>query len=213
METAIAQQQRDNLLLDLLDSSSRLIAIRPITLDVIDQSAETLKEIKEQFPGNLTAASQLDELLSAVSSRAKQVSAGGSEESGFVLLDRALSHFEGNQQLLDTRQSLEKARDERLAEEARRLAALMGQLAIDAVPWGQVTEIRNADGEVQKLPTSQSTPLLVSLMAGNYTVTIVNSDGGSSQDVSVNVVAQQVATATTKFESLTADDYFERSSW
>jgi len=213
MESTIAQQAKDDQLRDLLNTSRDLIASQPMTLDVIDQSAETLKEINSQFPGNLTATGQLDDFTSAVSSRAQQVSVGGSEESGFVLLDRALSHYEGNQQLLSTRRALEKARDDRLAEERRRLAALMGSLAIDAVPWGEVTEIRNAEGEVQKLPASHSTPLLVSLMAGSYTVSIRNSDGGSPQDLSVDVVAQQVATATAKFNSLTADDYFERSSW
>jgi hypothetical protein len=86
-----------------------------MTLDTIDQAAKTLKEIDSQFPGNLTAAGQLDDFIRFVSSTAQQVSAGGSEESGFVLLDRALSHYENNQRLLSTRSGLEKARKDRLA--------------------------------------------------------------------------------------------------
>ena len=89
----------------------------------------------------------------------------------------------------------------------------MGQLAIDAVPWGQVTEIRNSDGTVQDLPSVNTTPLLVYLMAGSYTVSITNSDGGPPQSLTVNVVAQQVATTTAEFNSLTADEYFERANW
>jgi hypothetical protein len=89
----------------------------------------------------------------------------------------------------------------------------MGQLAIDAVPWGEVTEIKDADGKIHKLPTNHSTPLLMNLMAGSYTVSIRNSDGSSPQNLSIDVVAQQTVVATAKFDSLTADDYFERSSW
>jgi serine/threonine protein kinase len=213
MQTAIAQQQREELLQDLLESSRTLIASTPMTLDIIDQSAETLKQIDEQFPGNLTAASQLDDLITAINGRALQISAGGNEESGFLMLDRALSHYQGNQRLMNSRNQLERAREERLAEEARRLAALMGQLAIDAVPWGEVTEIRDAQGALQELPSNNSTPMLLSLMSGSYTVSIQNGDGGSPQNLSIDVIAQQTVVATAKFDALTADDYFERSSW
>ncbi len=213
LDNAIAQQEKDNLLQQMLDSSQTLISSQPMTLDSIDKTAKILQDIETQFPGNLTAANQLNDFIKAVSSRAQQVSAGGNEESGFVLLDRALSHYEGNQQLLDTRNTLEKAKKDRLAEEARRLAAMMGKLAIDAVPWGEVTEIRDAKGNAQELPGNLSTPLLVTLMAGDYTVSIRDGNGGTPKQLKVNVVAQKTAVATAQFDSLTADDYFERSNW
>lgn len=213
MENAIAEQDKLNKLQQLIETAKTLAATKPLTLDIIDQAAKTFKEINTQFPGNLTASSLENEFIQAISDHARQVSVGGSEESGFVLLDRALGHYANNQQLLDTRNALEKSRQDRLAEEARRLAALMGKLAIDASPWGEVTEIRNADGKVQELPAARSTPMLVSLMAGNYSVSIRDSNGGSPKKLSVTVVAQQTAVATAKFDSLTADNYFERASW
>ncbi|MGA9575459.1 MAG: protein kinase [Lysobacterales bacterium] len=213
MDNAIAEQDKLDQLQGLLETSKSLIETQPLTLDAIDQAAKTLADINTKFPGNLTAAAQQDELVQAVINRAKQVSVGGSEDSGFVLLDRALGYYSNNQQLLDSKNALEKAKQERLAEEARRLAALMGKLAIDAVPWGEVTEIRNAKGETQELPSSHSTPMLISLLAGNYTVSIRDSNGGSPKDLSVTVTAQQTVVASAKFDSLTADDYFERSSW
>ncbi len=213
LEGSIAQQEKDRLLQDLLNSSRTLIATRPMTLDLIDRTAETLKDINTRFPGNLTAATQLDDFINAVNTRASQVSVSGNEEAGFVLLDRALSHYGDNQQLLASRRALEKERKDRLAEEARRLAALMGKLAIDAVPWGEVTEIRDAEGNSQELSGSLTTPLLVTLMSGSYTVSVRDSNGGSPQDLAVTVVAQQTATATARFDSLSADEYFERSNW
>lgn len=213
LDSSIAQQEKEELLQDLLDSSKALIATRPMTLDLIDQAAETLADINTRFPGNLTAVALMDDFIEAINTRASQVSVSGNEEAGFVLLDRALSHYEGNQRLLASRSALEKAQKDRLAEEARRLAALMGKLAIDAVPWGEVTEIRNSEGQTQELSGSLTTPLLVTLMSGSYTVSVRDSNGGSAQDLAVTVVAQQTATATAKFDSLSADEYFQRSNW
>lgn len=213
LASSIAQQEKDQLLQDLLETSGKLVATRPMTLDLIDQAAETLNDINTQFPGNLTAAAQLDDFVKAINGRVNQVSISGNEEAGFVLLDRALGHYSDNQQLLTSRRALEKTQRDRLAEEARRLAALMGKLAIDAVPWGEVTGIRDADGNSQELSGSLTTPLLVTLMSGNYTVSIRDSNGGSPQDLEVTVVAQQTATATAKFDSLSADEYFKRSNW
>ncbi len=213
MDRAIAQQQKEQRLQNLLDASAKLVASRPMTLDVIDQSAKALKDLNKEFPGNLTAARQVTELITAISSGAREVSVGGNEDAGFVLLNLGLKYFADNQQLLATRKDLKKTRQDRLAEKARQRAALMGQLAIDAVPWGEVTEIRDSAGKpVQGLPTSRSTPLLVSLEAGSYTVSIKNSSG-SPKELSVNVIAQQVVPAVAKFNSLTADEYFKRSSW
>jgi len=213
LDDAIAEQAKLDHLQQMLDNSKKLIASQPMTLDTIDQAAKALEEINKEFPGNLTAAGQLDDFVQAVIKRARQVSAGGSEESGFVLLDRALSYYSNNQQLLDTKSALEKARQDRLAEEARRIAAMQGKLAIDAVPWGEVTEIRSNDGKTQDLPDNRSTPMLVILMAGNYTVSIRDGNGGSPKQLTVNVAAQKTAVATAQFDSLSADDYFERSNW
>jgi serine/threonine-protein kinase PpkA len=213
LDEEIAEQAKLDQLQQMLDNSKRLIASQPMTLDKIDAAAKALNEINAQFPGNLTAAGQLDDLVQAVINRAQQVSAGGNEESGFVLLDRALGYYANNRQLLDSKNALEKARQDRLAEEARRLAAMMGKLAIDAVPWGEVTEIRNTDGKVQDLPDNRSTPMLVTLLAGNYTVSIRDGNGGAPKQLTVDVAAQQTAVATAQFDSLSADDYFERSNW
>jgi len=213
LDEEIAEQAKLDQLQQMLDNSKNLIASQPMTLDTIDQAANALKEINTEFPGNLAAAGQQDDLVQAVISRANQVSAGGNEESGFVLLDRALGYYANNQQLLDSKRALEKARQDRLAEEARRIAAMQGKLAINAVPWGEVTEVRNADGKVQDLPSNRTTPMLLTLMAGNYTVSVRDSNGGAPKDLSVKVAAQETVVASAKFDSLTADDYFERSNW
>jgi len=213
LNDAIAEQAKLDQLQKMLDNSKKLIASQPMTLDTIDQAAQAFEEINKEFPGNLTAAGQLDDFVQAVINRANQVSAGGNEESGFVLLDRALSYYSNNQQLLDSKNALERARQTRLAEEARRLAAMQGKLAIDAVPWGEVTEIRNTDGKTQDLPDNRSTPMLVTLMAGEYTVSIRDGNGGSPKQLTITVPAQQTTVAKAQFDSLSADDYFERSNW
>lgn len=211
--TQIESLAKGERLKSMLSQAANLIAMRPMTQERLDQAAKALDDLNREFPGNLATTSQLADLVNAVNEEATGISRGGNEDAGIVLVDRALSHFEGNRQLLSARTVLEKSKSDRLAEEARRLAALMGQLVIDAVPWGEVAEIKDASGKTQPLPTDNSTPLLVSLMAGKYTVSVRSSDNGAPQELAVNVVAQDVRTAVAKFDSMTADEYFERANW
>lgn len=52
-------------------------------------------------------------------------------------------------------------------------AAAEGQLLINALPWGHVTSVKNADG-VEQLAARAETPLLLELPAGAYKVSIEN---------------------------------------
>ena len=55
--------------------------------------------------------------------------------------------------------------------------------------------------------------MVVSLLEGDYTVTIRNDASNQPEQIRVTVVAQAVTPATAHFDTMTADDYFERSGW
>ena len=55
--------------------------------------------------------------------------------------------------------------------------------------------------------------VLVDLLKGNYTVTVQGDNGEAPQTLNVTVLAQQVETTTAMFDSMSADQYFERSGW
>lgn len=208
----IAQQQRQQRLDDMLRNLASLID-QPMTFEVIDEAAAALAAFRAEFPGNVSANQQVTRLITAINDQARTISEGGNEEIGIQLLDKGLEHFDNNPQLVATRGTLEDQRAQRIAEEQARIAAMTGRLAIDAVPWGEVVQIVDAQGNAQELPSSTSTPLLVPLLEGAYTVSIRQEEGSPPVELAVNVVAQQVQTAQAEFGNMTADQYFERSGW
>ena len=97
-------------------------------------------------------------------------------------------------------------------EERRRIAAISGQLAIDAMPWGVITEIRGADGALVPLDGETQTPFVKTVVEGRYTVKIRN-DAGQEQTRQVDVRRQQIAVAQVDFGQMSVDEYFEKSGW
>jgi serine/threonine-protein kinase len=49
-----------------------------------------------------------------------------------------------------------------------------GALIVDALPWGEVIEIRDAQGRTQPVPAAAYTPIVLSLPAGRYTIRLSN---------------------------------------
>jgi tetratricopeptide (TPR) repeat protein len=214
LNASLAEKELEQRLEGLLAQSKSLIDSRPLSLDIIDQAAKALADIRTEFPQDTAVNEQTGQLINNVAREANRVSEGGNEETGFLLIDRALTHFDNNSTLAATRRTLEQSRQARIEAERARIVAMTGQLAIDALPWGEVVEIRDSQGSlVNDLPSSRVTPMIVSLLEGNYTVKLRADDGNAVRDVPVSVVAQQVVTASENFNSLNVDDYFERSNW
>jgi hypothetical protein len=87
-----------------------------------------------------------------------------------------------------------------------------GTVAIDAVPWATVTRIEAADGTAQQLPPQASTPLLLTLPAGTYRITLVGPPPDSESRVAtVEVRADGAAVVPAeRFRTMTPEDYFEQ---
>jgi hypothetical protein len=86
-----------------------------------------------------------------------------------------------------------------------------GSVTIDAVPWGTVTSIESASGAAQPLPADAATPLVLTLPAGDYRVTLAGpSLESQTQQVAIRVEAGvQVAVPIVRFHVLTPEEYFE----
>jgi tetratricopeptide (TPR) repeat protein len=87
-----------------------------------------------------------------------------------------------------------------------------GAVAIDALPWANVTRIEAEDGTVQDPPSPASTPLVLNLPAGTYKVTLTGPPPDlESRVVTVQVLADGTATpATERFRTMTPEEYFEQ---
>jgi hypothetical protein len=89
----------------------------------------------------------------------------------------------------------------------------LGSVVIDAAPWAEVVEVAAAVGQKQALPERAYTPLVMSLPAGEYRVTL-RSPGRGTKTVSVTVDAAGIASAPRQvFESVDPQAYFQATGW
>jgi hypothetical protein len=188
------------------------IAVRPMSDESIDQAAKAVADVRAEFPNDTSLASLVAELANAVASEANKASQQGSDAAGLLMLEKALGHFSGNPILVAARTGIEQTRRERAEEERKRIAAISGQLAIDAMPWGVVREIRKQDGSLVQLNGEAQTPYVLTLVEGGYSVLIRN-DAGVESTRQVDVLAQQLVLVRADFELVSADEYFEKSGW
>jgi serine/threonine protein kinase len=85
-----------------------------------------------------------------------------------------------------------------------------GTLIVDALPWGEVVEVTDANGVAQALPANHFTPLALSLPAGEYRL-LVKPPSGKPQLVPVTVRAAGAETKVVSFRPVDAAEYLRRS--
>jgi hypothetical protein len=95
---------------------------------------------------------------------------------------------------------------------ATRGPAQTGSLVIDAVPWATVTAIRGNDGTPDALPLPASTPVSLALPPGTYQVTLTGpAPEGRVVTLTATVGVGGISVVPlTRFQALTAEDYFEQ---
>jgi serine/threonine protein kinase len=94
-----------------------------------------------------------------------------------------------------------------------RADALRGELVINAYPWGSVESVLDANRQPVKLPADATTPLLLSLPAGSYVVTVRHPQAAKSTQVIAKVEAKKRAVADAAFPTITSQEYFSRAGW
>ncbi len=91
-------------------------------------------------------------------------------------------------------------------------AVAMGQVRIDANPWGQVEWVRGPGGAVD-LPETPTTPFLMTLPVGNYQAQINYPDAQAPQRCDLHVQPDQVATCWLDLAPVDAKSYFQKIGW
>ncbi|MDJ0654750.1 MAG: protein kinase [Xanthomonadales bacterium] len=213
LDTALEEQAQQQRLSQLLAQSRRLINASPLTTDSITEAADSLKQIIQEFPNELEVVSQIGDLTTAIAAQANRMSRDGSDEAALGLLGAGLEQFPSNNSMTQMRDTIVQRQQRRIQEEQARIAAISGQLSIDAAPWGEVVEIRSVTGDLFSLPRDTTTPLTLSLVEGDYRVQVRGGNGSSPVTLDVTVERQQTVTTRAQFTTMSADSYFERSGW
>ena len=85
-----------------------------------------------------------------------------------------------------------------------------GTLVVDALPWGEVVEVKDAKGVAQALPANRFTPLALSLPPGEYRL-LVQPPSGKPQLVAVTVRSSGAETKVVPFRQVDAAEYLKKS--
>jgi hypothetical protein len=86
-------------------------------------------------------------------------------------------------------------------------------LVVDAVPWGEVVAIVDGGGRSVALEAARSTPFLIALPAGSYTVSVRGPDGRETKSVAVALDAEAAQSRQVEFRRVDARAYFRRAGF
>ncbi len=206
------QRELEALQMRLVDARN-LINVRPFTRESVNAAADSIRSILSEYPNDGDAVRLLADFTRAVTDSALNLSERGDDMSALILIDYGLDAFPNNQRLTDAYTRIDGIREQRVVAEQARIAAISGDLAIDARPWGEVTEIRNQQGEIVDLPDNRITPFRLSLIEGQYTVTVEASGSAETQSLDVAILRQESHTLVADFQTMNADEYFSKANW
>jgi len=90
---------------------------------------------------------------------------------------------------------------------------VVGQLHIDANPWGQVEWIRGPDGNQIDLPPDRTTPFLITVPTGQYEALVTYPHGQVSDRCELPVQPDQITTCFLALAPVDATSYFQKLGW
>ena len=100
-----------------------------------------------------------------------------------------------------------------VAQEKEALAAISGELVINAAPWADVESILDARNAAVKLPASHATPLRITLKAGTYRVTLRHPGVREPRVLIAQVEAKKVRALSATFPTLTTEKFLEKAGY
>ncbi len=94
------------------------------------------------------------------------------------------------------------------------LPAASGTLVLTALPWAEVTEIRDSRGEPHPLVGDPYTPILLALPPDSYRITLVNPQSAAPIEIEVEIRADEDTLEVVEFDQRMGEDaYFEKIGW
>jgi hypothetical protein len=89
----------------------------------------------------------------------------------------------------------------------------VARVTVLGAPWGEVSEIRDAEGVSVDLPVQRETPLLLELPAGRYTVTLTHPDAPQPVTCEVEATLGETVECRAELLPLAPLDYFREAGW
>jgi serine/threonine protein kinase len=206
LDEEIARLEVQERLQNQLASLDSLLARSPVDSNLIDEFDRVFQETIRLFPNEIAVSERLTRFLTRITEQTEQYASVNDYEPALALLDYSLTVYLGNE-------NLENAQSGLLNSQRQWVASISGRLAIDATPWGRVTEIRNQQNESIALPARAETPFLIVLPEGRYSIVVEGGDQATRAEMAVDVIAQQTTVQRADLNLMNAQAYFEKSGW
>ncbi|MGA9420718.1 MAG: hypothetical protein WBW61_00005, partial [Rhodanobacteraceae bacterium] len=209
-EIASARQQRQT----ASDARARmqriadLISERPISLEHAKLIANDLAAARRDKQDTAALEHNLTDALAADIKEADTVDA----VNAALASAQAVSNVLGARPALDAIANVGGKRWAVLQQQrSEELEAQKGELVINALPWGTVEKVLDADRKPMQLPADHDTPLRLKLPAGSYYVTITHPGISKGVSLFARVKAKDTIKTVARFQSLTADAYLRHA--
>ncbi len=92
-------------------------------------------------------------------------------------------------------------------------AGTEASVVVEAVPWGRLVAIEDADGRPVPLPPETTTPMRLHLPAGKYELTLVHPDSDEPATCSIFVEPGAVGRCRVELLRIGAAEYFRKAGW
>jgi hypothetical protein len=192
---------------------SQLLAMRPLSAENVAAASREIGALLAADPHDVDAATAKKRLFEALTETLRAASTVAEIESLAAALAPARQQFATDKEIIALVGAVDQTRTRIAQEEQARLAAMSGELVLNAMPWANVESITDRDGRAVKLPADTTTPLKLTLPAGVYYVTFRHPQVGKTLREVAQVQAKNTVTVATAFPSVTSKDYFKRAGW
>lgn len=91
--------------------------------------------------------------------------------------------------------------------------AAPGTVVVNAHPWGTITGITDASGEPVALPQDATTPAVLTLPPGTYTISLSHPSRTTAEELQVTVKSGVSTAATANLETVDLDNFFGQMGW
>ncbi|MGA9341695.1 MAG: protein kinase [Rhodanobacteraceae bacterium] len=208
--SARQQQQAEADASERLQRIADLIGQRPITLEHATLIANELAAAKQHKQDTAALEKHLLDALAADVREADSVEGVNAALASAQAVSRTL----GAQPALDAI-AQEGGQRWALLQEQRKeqVEAQKGELVINALPWGTVDKVLDADRNPIPLPSERDTPLQLKVPAGSYYITLTHPGINKGVSVFARVKPRETTQTVARFQTLTADAYLRHAGF
>ncbi len=197
---------------DKLAQIGQAINARPPKSDTLARAAADIAALLAADPKDAAALKLRQQWVDQVADGLHNAESSADVDQFAGALKAAQSSFINEPRIAALQSEVVTVRAKVAADEEARVAALAGELVINAYPWATVESVVGQDKKPVPLPADRTTPLTIKVPAGVYYVTFRHPQvARTATEVAQVSAKQRTSTATSFSSSFNSKDYLKRA--